>query len=144
MTHSRDETQQATTEVNSPSEIRHIPLWVKGSVAACILLSLIQLLEFKNSLNDAVQKKKAATAYNSGNYIRAIDLYKDLISRYPKDKGLLKALGFAQYRETRYYDSINTFKSLDGEKMLNKEVEEINGAISDMVSKLNLKSKEAE
>lgn len=130
------ETQQPTEMAASPREIQHVPLWVKGIVAAGAILFAIQMLEFKSSLSDAIQKNRAVTADKAGQYVKAIDLYQGLRLRYPNDKDLKKQLGFAQYHAGQYIDALETFNLLAGIKMPKREVDEINAAISDIVAKL--------
>ncbi len=131
------EIQQPNETAVSPREIQHVPVWVKGMVAAGAILFAIQMLDFKSSLSDAIQKSRAVTADRAGQYVKAIDLYKELRVRYPNDKDLKKELGFAQYRAGLYADALQTFNLLAGIKMPKQEVAEINAAIADSAAKLN-------
>lgn len=119
-----------------PDEIRHIPLWVKSIVAAALVIFLIQLPNFKDSLTDAVQKKKASAAFNAGEYRKATDIYKQLHSRYMSDHDLTKQLGLSQYQAGEYAAALSTFNLLQGIKLPNRDVDEINYAIKDIEFKL--------
>jgi tetratricopeptide (TPR) repeat protein len=130
-----------TTESAPPEEIRHVPLWVKGIVAGGAVLFLIQIPSFTSSLSDATQKSRASAAYDKGQYLQAIDLYKALHARYPADKELIKQLGFAHYRAGQYLESISAFDQLAGAKLPKRDVEEINSLISDISARLNLQTK---
>ena len=135
------EPQNMPTESVTPEEIRHVPLWVKGMVAGGAILFLIQIPTFTSSLSDAIQKSRASTAYDTGQYVQAVDKYKELHARFPADKELTKKLGFAQYRLGQYIETLNTFDQLVGVKMSKKEIDEINAVVSDIAAKLNLKTK---
>ena len=129
------------TENGLPEEIRHVPLWVKGMVAIGVLLFLIQMPTFTSSLSEAIQKSRASTAYDKGQYLQAVEKYKELHLHYPADKELIKKLGFAHYRAGQYIEALNTFDQLVGVKMTKNEVAEINAVISDIAAKLNLNAK---
>lgn len=122
-------------------EVRHVPLWVKGIVAGGVVLFAVQMFSFSGSLTDAIQKHHASTAFDKGEYAQAIDLYGGLHSRFPKDKVLIKKLGFAHYRAGQYVEALRTFDLLADVKMSKSDVGEINAAISDSAEKLGLKSK---
>jgi len=130
--------QQADSAPNPPQEVTHIPLWVKGLVAVSVILFAVDTPNFMSSLSDAIQKNRAEKAYQSGQYAQAIDRYKDLRSRYPTDDNFIKQLGFSYYRAGRYSEALDTFNLLAGIKMPKREAEEINAAISDIATKLNL------
>lgn len=133
------ETPAVETPRLLPKEVTHVPLWVKGIVAAGLILFAVQMPSFMDSLSDAIQKNRAARAYDKGQFSQAIDRYKDLRGRYPADHELVKRLGFSYYRAGLFVESIETFNQLAGVKMPKREVEEINAAISDMAAKLNFK-----
>jgi tetratricopeptide (TPR) repeat protein len=132
------ETQQPDEIAAAQQEIQHVPTWVKGIVAAGAILFAIQMLDFKSSLSDAIEKNRAAMADRAGQYAKAISLYKDLRVRYPEDNNLKKELGFVQYRAGLYAEALQTFNLLAGVKMPKAEVNKINAAISDSAAKLNL------
>ena len=68
-----------TAETDSmPMEIKVVPHWVKGIVAAGIVLFAIQLPNFSSSLTDAITKSRAASAEENGRHEEAIRLYADL------------------------------------------------------------------
>ena len=123
------EPQNIATESTPPEEIHHVPLWVKGMVAGGAILFLIQIPTFTSSLSDAIQKSRASAAYDKGQYLQAIDHYKELHARYPSDKELTKKLGFAHYRAGQYLETLGTFDQLAGVKMPKKEVEESWGQV---------------
>ena len=131
------ETQETIIEPIFYEEIRHVPLWVKGIVAVGVLLSLIQLLDFKSSLMDAVHKRRASAAYAEGKYMQAVALYTDLHARHLKDKDLIKSLGYAQYHAGEYFNALRTFDLLVGEMMNKDDIEKIHSVISDIDSKLS-------
>ncbi len=135
------EVEQPTAAVVLPQEIRHVPLWVKGIVIVGVILFAIQLPNFKSSLTDAILKQKASDAEKAGQYMKEAEFYSDLLSRYPNDKGLVKKLGFAQYHAGLYSSALNTFNLLEGVKLPNREIEEINAAVSDIAEKLQLNIK---
>ncbi len=117
-----------------------MPLWVKGLIAAGLVLCAVQMPRFSSSLADAVQKNRAEIAYSESQYTRAIDLYKDLHLRYSDDKKTTRFLGLSYYRSGLYAEAIDTFNKLADIKMPKGEVDEINAAILDIQSKLGLES----
>lgn len=135
------EEQQLGAATVSPPEIQYVPLWVKGIVAAGVILFAIQLPDFKRSLMDATIKSRASISDEAGRYTDAIKLYAELRSRYPSDKGLIKKLAFSQYHAGQNFSALETFDLLVGVKMPKREVDEINTAISDIASKLKLNNK---
>ena len=141
MASANNETPQPNVQDVLPQEIQHVPHWVKAIVVVGAVLFAIQLPDFKSSLTDAVQKSRASSAANAGQYTKAIEIYANLHSRYPTDKGLVKQLGFAQYHAGQYTGAFATFNLLAGVKMPKREVEEINAAIADIASKLQLNIK---
>jgi len=138
------ETPQSNVQDALPQEIQHVPPWVKAIVVVGAVLFAIQLPDFKSSLTDAIQKSRASSATNTGQYTKATEIYTNLHSRYPTDKGLVKQLGFAQYHAGQYTEAIATFNLLAGVKMPKREVEEINAAISDIASKLQIEHQVSE
>jgi tetratricopeptide (TPR) repeat protein len=124
-----------------PQEITHVPVWVKGILAISVFLFAVQIPDFPDSLRDAVRKSRATKAYYDGQYTRAIEHYKHLHARYPKDNDIVKNLGFSYYRAGLYVEAIETFNLLAGVKMPKDEVVRINLAVSDMAAKMNHKTK---
>ncbi len=122
-------------------EVIHVPLWVKGGIAIGAIIFAIQMPSFSSSLSDAIQKNRAAKAYEGEQYDQAIDRYKDLYGRYPADKDFIKHLGLSYYRAGQYVEAMETFNQLAGVKMKKNEADEINAAISDMAAKLNIKTR---
>lgn len=119
-----------------PIEIHQVPIWVKGMVIVGLILFLVQLPSFKNSLNDTIMKKQAIKARKAGQYTEAITYFEELKQHYPNDKEIIKKLAFTQYEANQYIQSLRTFELLVGTEMPKSEIEKINQAISDMVSKI--------
>lgn len=131
----------ADAAVELPQEVTRVPLWVKGIVVTGAVLFAVQMSGFMGSLSDAVQKSRAEKAYDDARYAQAIDSYKALHSRYPADKNLIKRLGFSYYRAGLYVEAIDMFNELAGKEMPQREIDEINAAVSDMAARLNLKTR---
>lgn len=133
-----ESTPPTSTETvpEAPLEITHVPLWVKGIVAIGAVLFVVQMPGFMSSLSDAIQKNRAAKAFEAAQFAQAIDGYKVLHERYPRDLGLIKRLGFSYYRAGQYVESIETFNQLSGKTMTKSDVDEINAVISEMAEKL--------
>jgi len=130
-----DEEQQGGT-TTLPPEIYHVPLWVKGIIAAGLILFAFQLPGFKDSLVDVMRKSRALDADKAGQYAEAAKLYQELRSRYPKDKELIKKLAYAQYHAGQFAAALNTFDLLVDVELPRSEIEKINIVISDIESKL--------
>jgi hypothetical protein len=127
-----------TDTIEEPrQEITHVPLWVKGIVAVGAILFAMRIPSFPSSLTDAIQKNQAGEAYGNEQYAQAANLYKDLHTRYPSDKNIVRRLGLSCYHADLYIEAINAFHQLEGIKMSKRDVDEINAAISDMATKLN-------
>ena len=116
-------------------EIVHIPLWVKAMLTTAGLLFILQFRDFRSSLNDAVLKNRAEVAEARANYTDAIELYKDLRSRYPSDKYLIKRLGLAYYHAHNFEKASTTFELITGAEFSKKEADEVNRVLSDINSK---------
>ncbi len=127
----------ANTPEESPEEVTHVPLWVKGIVATGAIIFAIQMPGFGTSLSDAILKNRGEKAFESAQYSVAIDCFEDLHVRYPSDHDLTKRLGFSYYRAGQYINAIEKFSQIEGEKLPKREVDKINAAMADMVVKLN-------
>jgi tetratricopeptide (TPR) repeat protein len=138
------ESQTLAVGGDRQEEIRHVPLWVKVMVAIGLLLFLIQIPDFTNSLSDAIEKSRAAAAYDKRFYFQSVEKYQELHARYPADTKLTKKLGFAHYRAGQYIEALNTFDQLVGVKMTKDEVADINAAVADIVARLNLKTNQVD
>jgi hypothetical protein len=122
----------------SESEVLHVPLWVKSMLASGVVLFLIQIPTFTDSLSEAIQQSRASTDYDHGQYLQAIEKYKELHAHHPSNTELTKKLGFSYYHAGLYVETLDTFNQLSGVKMSKKDAEEINAAMADIV-KLNHK-----
>jgi hypothetical protein len=119
-----------------PPEIRHVPLWVKGIVAAGLILFAMQLPNFKGSLVDVIRKNRALDADKAGQFPDAVKLYEELHSRYPNDNELIKKLAYSQYHAGQFASALKTFDLLVGVDLSKNEIEKINVVVSDIESKL--------
>lgn len=121
-----------------PKDGPPVPIWVKGMIAMGLLAFAIQLPAFKKSLGDAIIKYKASVFDESGRYTEAVNLYADLRSRHPTDSKLIVALGTAEYHAGLYFSALETFRLLNGAKMLKSEIEKVKSIESDIKLKINL------
>lgn len=138
--HHVDSTRQQFPSESALQEVRHVPLWVKSMIVIGAILFLIQLPMLPRSFADAIQKSRATTAYNKGQYPQAIALYKALSTRYPRNTAFTKQLGFAYYHAGRYREALGVLISLAEVEMPQSEVDEIVAVIADIVTKLNHKT----
>lgn len=71
-------------------------------------------------IQDSLDIIKADAAYNQGNYVKAIEIYKDLLQRSPDDTGLYHKLGIAYYSSGNLLEvqkQIAKLRTLGNEKL---------------------------
>ncbi len=139
--------EEAFNKKNKDSEneknIKHlpIPLWVKGILVIGFCLFTFESLSFKTTLNDAVLKTRAERAYYSKDYLSAINMFEELIIRYPEEKYLIKNLGYSYYKQGLYKEALLIFSMLEGKEFSEKEIKLIEARINDSLLKLGLNYK---
>lgn len=130
--------QQTEPAPELPQEVTHIPLWVKAIVVICAVLCLAQIPAFLKTFPDALQKSRAEKAYEKGQYAQAVNGYEYLHAHYPSDTAFTRRLGLSYYRAGSYLESIRTFRLLEDVPMPERDVKEINAALTDMAEKLHI------
>ena len=115
-----------------------IPFWVKGILIIGFGLFAFESLSFKTTLNDAVLKTRAERAYSSEDYLSAIDMFGELIIRYPEQKNFIKNLGLAFYYQGLYKEALMTFMQLEGKEFPEEEIKIMDEAMEDSMLKLGI------
>jgi hypothetical protein len=130
------ETQNSITTTEAPPEIKYVPLFVKGIVIAGLILFAIRIPTFNRSLQDAIIKNQAKSAYESGRYEYAVKLYEKIQPQYPEDLNLIKMLAFSYHRANQPIAALQVLSNMEGKRMPKHEVNEINSVIESITLKL--------
>ncbi len=64
---------------------------------ACFFFTMLVFLTSCDNIRNSWKTIEASTAYNQGNYDKAIEIYKELIERNPNKADLYWSLGIAYY-----------------------------------------------
>ena len=99
-------------------------------------------LSFKTTLNDAVLKTRAERAYYSKDYLSAINMFEELIIRYPEEKDFIMNLGFSYYKQGLYKEALPLFMMLEGKEFSEEEIDLLNEASKDIMLKLGINFEE--
>ena len=114
---------------------RPYPGWVWASGAVILLVFLIALNRFPDTLMAGVAFAQGEKAEAAKEYPRAVAEYKKVVERFPDSTLALARLGIAHYPAGQREEAAAVFRRLRGRKASKDLVREINQAIGEMQKK---------
>lgn len=113
---------------------RSIPRGIKVFFGIIILIMIVAITRFPNSIKAAIELERGVKAEEDRKYITAMNEYKKVVNKYPESILPIAKLTIAMYKNGRVEETIKMMDKLYGKEMDNEIIEELNLIMDDITS----------
>lgn len=113
---------------------RAIPKEIKVFFGIIILIMIVAIAKFPNSIKAAIEFERGVKAEEDRKYITAMNEYRKVLNKYPDSTLPIAKLTIAMYKNGRFEETIKMMDKLYGKEMDNEIILELNFIMGDITS----------